>query len=392
MARFLLGWELGANRGHIERLSAIANRLASDGHSVAVALQRIDGGRGGFADGVELWQAPVWPRLLVNVSGIGGSRAASMGDILVRLGLDRAETLAALIGGWDSILRAVRPDVVIADFAPALLCAARGRVPSIGAGTGFERVPAHMAEFPSLGGGAKAYDESTTLAAANAGLRLAGRAPVAALPALMGADVSLAGVFAELDVYSRWRTEPVIAPNIAQPLPPVAGGGGDELFVYGFERMSAESELWPGLAASGLKVRVHVPNAPAPLVEAITRAGLMFEPEPLPFAEIVRRSALVASHGGHGFVCSALVAGLPQVVVHYDLEKRGYGAGVRKAGLGGEVALGAIKAAPFAESLRRIFDDAGLRDRARKAAVSFRERATPSFTDVTVEAALRIAS
>ena len=391
MGRFLLGWELGANRGHIKRLSAIANRLAGEGHAVAVAFQRIDGAVGGLAEGVELWQAPVWPRLLVNVSRPARVGAASMGDILVRLGLDRAETLAALIGGWDSIVRAFRPDVVIADFAPALLCAARGRVASIGAGTGFERAPSQMAEFPSLSGGAKAYDEAATLAAANAGLRMAGRDPVAALPALMGADIPLAGVFTELDVYARWRAEPTIAPNIAHPLPPVSDGGGDELFVYGFELMAADAPIWRGLGAAGLKVRVHVPNAPRPLVEAIGKAGLAFEPDPLPFAEIVRRSRMVASHGGHGFVCSALVAGLPQVVTHYDLEKRGYGEGVRGAGLGGEVALASIKVGPFAESLRRIFEDDDLARRARDASASFRERVTPSFTDTAVAAALKLA-
>ncbi|ODU21910.1 MAG: hypothetical protein ABS87_04145 [Sphingomonas sp. SCN 67-18] len=358
---------------------------------VDMAVQRIDAAEGLVPAAVPLWQAPLWPRLLVNAARPGGAPVATMGDILVRLGLDRPETLAALIGGWDSILSAVRPDVVVADFAPALLMAARGRMPALGVGTGFERPPAGMAHFPSLTGGPPAHDEGQALDNANAGLARAGRDPIAALPAINGADVSLAGVFAELDAYAAWRTEPPVAPAIAGPLPPLSDGGGDEVFVYGFTAMQPDSEFWHGLAASGLPVRIHVGDASPALVESICALGMAFEPQPLPFARIAARSRLVVSHGGHGFVCSALAAGLPQVVVHYDMEKRGYGVGLARAGLGGEVALQDIRREPFAQSLRALHADAPFAAGVRAAAPAFRARMTPAFADVAVAEIRRLA-
>lgn len=391
MARVLIGWELGGNRGHISRTAALADRLREEGHEVEVALQRIDSGAAELPAGVTVWQAPLWPRLLGNVARPRASRPATMGDILFRLGLDRPETLGALIQGWDAILRASRPDAVIADFAPALLRAAAGRVPSIGVGNGFDRVPAQLDRFPSLTGGPPAHDEAEALANANAGLQAASRPPIAALPAIFMADVPLASSFAEVDPYHAHRLEPVVAPTLALPLPPPAGGQGEELFVYGVELMRPDIALWKGLAATDLPVRVHIPNALPSLADAIRGFGFAFEPRPLRWDEIVRRSRLLLSHGGHGFVCAALVAGLPQVVTYYDLEKRGQADALVRAGLGGAVPLGAIRPEPFAASLRKLYEDDGAAARARAAAPSFRARCAPSFEDEVAAAVRRLA-
>lgn len=390
MVRVLIGWELGGNRGHISRVVSLAQRLRSKGHEVDVALQRIDSGVPDLPAGARLWQAPLWPRLIANVARYRGM-PATMGDILFRLGLDRPETLGALVLGWESILSAVKPDVVIADFAPALLCAAQERAPTIGIGNGFDQPPATLDSFPSLSGSAPLHDEALALRNANEGLKRAGRAPLAALPALFTTDVPLASTFAEVDPYAACRPDPVVAPAIPRPLPPEADGSGEEVFVYGVELMRPESKLWTGLQAAGLPVRVHVPNALPVLGEALRGFGFAFEPQPLPWAEIVRRSRLVVSHGGHGFVCSALVAGLPQVVTHFDLEKRGQADALVRAQLGGSVPLAAIRSEPFAASLRKLYEDDAFAARVRAAVPSFRARCEPSFEDEVTRAAARLA-
>lgn len=371
MARILLGWELGANRGHVVRLAEIAAQLIADGHSVHAALQNVDGAAEILPGGVTIWQAPVWPRLFVNVSRLTGPPVATMGDILARLGLDRPESLAGLIRAWDSLLSAVDPDVVVADFAPALLCAVADRIPSIAVGTSFERVPGSLGAFPSLTGADPVFEEAALLEAANRALVATGRAPIPALPQLFGADRSLVASFREIDVYADARSEIPVAPSIGSALPAISEGKGEEVFVYGFEAIMADAVLWEGLARSGLRVRVHVPRATPALADRLTALGFDFEPEPLPFERIARDSRILVSHGGHGFLSAALLCGLPQVVTHYDLEKRGYAGCVVKLGLGGQVPLHAIRADPFAESLRRLYADDALAARARAAAPAF---------------------
>ena len=392
MARILIGWELGANRGHIERITRIAEALAATGHDVALALQRLDAPAGALHRRISLWQAPVWPRLLVNAARPNGHPVATMGDILARVGLDRSEAVAGMIAGWQAILGAVAPAVVIADYAPMLLTAARGRVPTIGVGTGFERVPSGMDRFPSLNGRDAAYDEAMLLDSVNRALGGLGRAPLPALPELFHADVSLCGCFAELDPYATWRGEPVVSPTIARGIAGEAGGRGEELFVYGFEITMAESPLWDGLARSGLPVRVHIPKATAALQARFARAGFAYEPHPLGFDRIAERSRILLSHGGNGFVSSALVAGIPQAVTHYDLEKRIAGHGVMRLGVGGQVSLQGIKPDAFAASLRALYEDEAIRRRCLDLAPSFRARAARPLEVEAVAAAIRLAA
>jgi rhamnosyltransferase subunit B len=374
MTRVLIGWEFGANRGHADRLVRLADRLRAAGHDPVFALQRIDAISSEQAGGAPVWQAPLSPRLLVTVAKPPLPPPAGMADILARLGLDDAALVAAVIGGWKRILDSVRPGLVVADFAPFLLLAARGRLPTVLLGTGFSAPPAEMAAFPSLTGQA-GIDQDGLLGRVNEGLALAGRPPVAALPAVFSADLVFAETFSELDPYAGERRG-----ALARPLPEgfdAVPGDGEEVFVYAPERLGADSPLWKGLARSGLAVRVHVPRALPAVRAAIEGGGMGFEPQPLPLPLIAQRSRLLLSHGGHGFVCAGLAAGLPHVVFHFDLEKHLHGRALARVGLGGHVALAEIQPEVFAASLRRVHADQALSARARAAGPGFLSRPQP---------------
>lgn len=375
MAKFLLGWELGANRGHLVRLADIARRLAAEGHEVVIAAQRLSRDFD-LPPAVQLWQAPIWPRLLGNVGALGGPMPNTMGDILVRVGLDIPGALPALVQAWRQVLDAVRPDAVAADFAPALLCAARGRVPTVTVGVAFDSVPSHLDEFPSLTGQPAAYPEAAMLAAVNDSMVAAGLDPLDRLPRLFAADHSLPGTFTELDVYAKWRREPVVAPSVAHPVG--EAGAGEELFLYADAALLRTGPLWDGLARSGLPVRVFAQGASPTQQGELVRLGFKVESAPIPFARIAERSRVVMTYGGLGFVSSALAAGVPVVVVHYDLEKALTGQAITRMQLGGNVFAGAIQAEAFATSLRQLYQNDSFQRRARELAPGFRARLDPS--------------
>jgi hypothetical protein len=383
MARILLGWELGANRGHWVRLSEIARRLADQGHEVALAMQQLSRGFD-LPDRVTQWQAPVWPRLLGSVGPMGGPAPNTMGDILVRMGLDSDETLPALIRGWDAIFAAFRPDAVVADFAPALLCAARGRFSTLIVGVGFDAVPPALSAFPSMTGQPAHYAELEALDRLNKGLAETGRAQLDRLPQIFEGDRVLAGTFAETDFYARWRKEPVVAPSVAHPIG--EAGDGEEIFLYADTSLLRTAPLWDGLARATLPARVFMQGASAPQHAELEKLGFMVERQPLPFAQIARRSRVVMSAGGLGFVSSALAAGVPSVVIHYDLEKRLNGEAITRLQLGGHVHAGAIQADAFATSLRQLYQNDSFQRRARELAPSFRERLFPTQGEAAVQA------
>lgn len=388
MARVLLGWELGANRGHAVRLAGLANSLRGHGHEIVFAVRRLDAMRVQRVPGVSIWQAPVSPRMLS-----GGPRATGtptgMAEILARIGMDDADMIAAMVEAWRVLLSAVRPDVVVADFAPFLLLAARGHIPRVSVGTGFSTPPASMPSFPPLVENGTAVDQGELLGTVNAALAEVADPPLDALPALFAAERPIAATFTELDPYAAARAEPLALPESIDPS--VVAGEGEEVFVYLPDQFPVDSPLWRGLAESGLPVRAHVAMSSVETQVALRRYGLIVEPEPIPFTRITERSRLILSHGGHGIICAGFAAGLPHVVCYYDLEKLTHGLALTRAGLGGHVSLGAIKPQAFAESLVRVHGDEALVQRARAAAPGFLARGQVPLHDAVAAAVAALA-
>ena len=381
MSRILLGWELGANRGHVERLIPISKRLLDDGHVVALALQQIDSAGLDRDPRLTLWQAPVWPRLLVNNLQDSRRNVATMGDILAQLGLDRPGCLAAMVSGWDAIFAAFRPDVVVADYAPALLAAAKGRIASISVGDYFSCPPAELEHFPSLTGAPNAYDEDELLDIVDADLASVGRPALAGLPALFAADRVMVGNFAELDAYRALRTGGYCAPSVKLPLADSEGGGGEELFIYAYNRIAPENAIWQGLAATRRKVRVHMGD-PTPAHHAMfKRLALIHAPQPVPFPDIARRSRVAISYGGNGFVSACLIAGLPLVVMPFDLEKLQTARAVAALGFGTMLNFHGLTADAVTGAVKAVAEDQAMAARLRAAAPGFRARMAVSMAD-----------
>lgn len=383
MAHVLLGWELGAGSGHARPLKAIGAALAARGHRISYALQQTDALAP--AEGEDVWQAPVSPRLLVSSARPAARPPATMGDILARVGFDDAGIVAANVSAWRRLVRAVRPDVVVADFAPSLLLAVRGEVPSVSVGDGFVNPPASMPRFPSLTGAAASYDEEQLLAAVSQGLRSAGARPIERLPEVFAAERTLAASFAELDPYAAQRPLPASPPSFDFPLPSLDRPPGDEVFVYALQTLGIDAPLWKGLAEAGLPTRVHVARVDNAYREALAGMGFLVEAAPVPFAEIAARSRVTIAHG-HGFASSALVSGLPHVVFHYDIEKLCLGLAVARLGVGGHVPLHAIDPPKFAASLRQLYADASIARRSRDLAATLRARLSRDYVGDVVEA------
>jgi rhamnosyltransferase subunit B len=385
MARILIGWELGAHRGHVEAIRLIAAALLAAGHEVSIALQQLD------ALGLErdlrltLWQAPLWPRLLANRAGSHQRPVATMGDILARLGLDTPGVFAALVGGWDAIFAHAKPDVVIADFAPALLTAARGRIRSINTGNPFTCPPDQAERFPSLANCMTAYDEAALLDTVDADLHALGRPPLGSLPGLFTADRTLIAGFEELDPY-RAESRTYCAPAVVPPLPQTIGGLGEELFVYGFNRFAPDHPLWAALALVQRPVRLYMAEPEPGHLAFFNRAKFKLEPHPLPFTKIAERSAATVSYGGHGFLSANLLAGLPQMIVSFDLEKRLNGTRLAALGLGDHVDQGELEPQALAARIDAVADDTVLAQCLKAAAPSFRARMTVSLASEVLRA------
>lgn len=372
MARILLGWELGAGTGHAVKLAALAKTLQARGFDPVAVIHDVRGA----PPSLETWQAPLWSAQLSAFARHATVNPQTMGDILAVMGLDDADGMRAMLAAWDHILMAIKPAAVVAEFAPALMMAARGRVPLLALGSGFSLPPAALPRFPSLTGKPAAQNEARLLAGLNRALGKIGRPPLDALPRIFTADRTIAAVFRELDPYRQWRASHG-PPSLARPVP-LADGGAEEVFVYLNGVKARPEALWRGLIRSGLKIRLYNPRLDPSDRAALEREGIAVETRPVPVARIIERSRMVLSHGGLGIVCSALLAGIPHVSVPFDLEKQATAESLAALGLGWHSALPTLEAEGFAHQLRASFQDEALMARSRAAAPSFRARMAPT--------------
>jgi rhamnosyltransferase subunit B len=382
MARVLIGWELGGNRGHSVAAIALTKALQEDGHTVIIAAQQPVQ----FVNvtGVTVLQAPIWPGLIGATPATGPTPPANMADILIGLGLSVPGALTSLIRGWEAILRQACPDVVIADYAPALLCAARKRVRTISYGNGFCQPIADMDEFPDLVALSDKVHQTPITDLINDELRAAGCATVVSAPGIFSADECVVACLAEFDPYRQWRKTPHAQPHMA-PLTAMPDLPGDEVFVYFHRADGSATKLWDALALTGLKTRVFIAQPDRHTYPNLRERGFIVEPQPVQWGLIAKRSRIVISHGGLGFASGALAMGLPQIVMPHDLEKIVTALTVRKLGIG-ECIAPSSKPERISDCVRASYQNRELARKAKESSRVVRARVTrqPERNDIRV--------
>jgi hypothetical protein len=249
----------------------------------------------------------------------------------------------SLLRGWDAIFAREWPHAVVADFAPACLLAAAGRIPAVAIGGGYAVPPAEMAEFPVLRADvvARKHDERKLIGTVNGALHETGRPEIAALPAVFKADRVCVTSYRETDPYASLRT----AQHLAPFLPPwnrQPAREGREIFVYFPEFIASYPAVLYAiaqLAVKGRAVRLFVPRLPSALAAQFRSRGVEIETQPVPLDQIAERTSLLVFHGSLGTASFALAAGIPQVIVSIDTEKTLVGQAVERLGAGRHVRL-----------------------------------------------------
>ncbi len=366
--RVLLAWEAGAGHGHARRLAILGEalharhwRVSHCGRYLEAEFERL----GRFAEHV--FQAPI-----VRGRALPGDRLpADYGELLEVMGFGAAQSLAPLIRADRAILEACRPDIVIADFAPAMVLAARGIAPVLVVGDGFVVPPAHLAAFPPLRpGAAPGAGHRDLRTALGAVLGPGARIGALALPALIGGDAQVVTVLPEFDVYASYRTES--AAGRLGPLPPPCARWEEDAGVifYLAGDYLPTAGLLQAIGESGASARGYIRGATGEHAKIARQYGIELSAEPLPLAECLSGGPLVAHHGGIETVQEAAAAGCAQCLFPRHLEQAANAAAVRAHGLGIAIPSGGFERGDAAARIRALLADRAVRD----AAIGFARR------------------
>jgi hypothetical protein len=327
VSRILLTWELGGNLGHITPLCVLARALRERGHEVSFALRDLRAGAELLRqDGFRVFQAPV---IRVRATDLP-PEPASYPEMLLHCGFADPSGLAASVRSWRNLFRGVGADLLVFDYAPTAMLAARGTgIPRVIFGTGFCSPP-RVSPMPSI----RPWEsipqerlessERRALDTANAALNVVGTSPLGAFHDLLEAEENFLTTFPELDHYPN-RT----GGNYIGPIQDVESGQpprwpaieGKKVFVYlrpnspafrplaAFLRTGKAATLWfaPGMATSDAK--------------DLQSESLRFVTEPLNIARVAGEAAAAICHAGHGTTAALLMRGVPLLLIPETVEQ-----------------------------------------------------------------------
>lgn len=150
MTQIFIATEADEGAGHIAPWHDFVQQASQQGHHVHMAAPNVGQLNQliGRALAIDIWQAPCLRRS----TNFDELAPRSWPELLVSLDYGNTGQLGAVVQAWLSILKCVQPSVVLADYAPALLLAAKILdIPVIEVGGGFCVPPLSSVQcFPGL--------------------------------------------------------------------------------------------------------------------------------------------------------------------------------------------------------------------------------------------------
>ena len=328
MAHIHLAWELGGGLGHAGRLKTLSHALLARGHQVSLSLRDLGHTRRLLAVlPVPKFQAPVW---LHRTMGMPANQA-SLAEILIPSGYLEAAGLDGLVDGWRALFSATRPDLVVGDYAPTALLAARSLgLPTASVGIGFYSPPPGRAlpdlrPWEQLGTARLAAAEAHLLRTANA--VLAGhRAPALARACdLLLGDLPLLCTWPELDHYGRpaasaqWYGPNFVPQTGTAPYWPE--GSGPKVFAYLKREHEAHGAVLQALADAGCRVCCYLPEVASGMAPPVMAPAIVYSRTPVSLDAAMAEADLCVCHGGEATLVQALLAGVPVLMLPMQLEQ-----------------------------------------------------------------------
>jgi UDP:flavonoid glycosyltransferase YjiC (YdhE family) len=389
----LFACELGNGLRQADRIRPFAQGLIAAGHRVSVALP--DGAPAASLlelAGLPTLTAPAW-----RAEAPPGFLASNFSDILLLSGYFTTESLGDLARGWLDLFRDAAPDLVVADFAPSAMLAARVaglRLAAMGDGYG---LPPLTNPLPSMRPWAevttaqRADSDARALAVVNPVLRELGAAPLRRIGDLFNAGARWLCAFPELDHYEN-RGD---ADYFGEVPPPPTGlgvawpeGTAERALVVMDSRHRPFRPLLAALRRLGLPSVVQAWGMTPALAAELSGPGMVVVTEPLNRDTMLANCDIVVCQSA-GVVAPALLANRPVLLLPNPVEQMMTLHRVARQGLGHGLAPDTDQDAAQA-GLRRLLDDRGCRLRVANFARAYQGYSTAIAIDAMIEDCLAI--
>lgn len=319
----------------------VARELRDLGHEVTFAFSDLAPLAALASERVEWFQAPA----LVPASHPDGS-PVNASSILLNRGFGDAASLAGALRAWSGLFSLWRPDLLVADYAPGALLAARlGGLARTAIGSGFsippvgEPMPALRSWIDTDEGRLRQADAKLLAGVRDACGRVQGRAakPPERAADLFKADHDLLCTWPEVDCFGPRTGVEYLGPqddpgNGARI--EWRGGPRPRVFAYLKPRDPRFRAILDALRAVAGEAIVAAPGLKPELAASFSSASVRVHGEALAVGPLLAEANLCVCHSGPGIVARALEAGVPLALLPLQLEQFLVGRRVVAAGAG----------------------------------------------------------
>jgi UDP:flavonoid glycosyltransferase YjiC (YdhE family) len=378
--RVLMAWEMGRNFGHVTQIVPVAEALRRRGVEVGLALRSLAALApfAGIAD-FSVVQAPyvspgrrqpgeIRPKILL------------YSDDMLPCGYDSPARLAKLMAAWDGLIKAFKPDALVAQSAPSALLATHGMpLARFRLGRGYDLPPATIPQTPLRHWQENDLQETSrreasVLATVNAALRACGREPLLNFTDFLRTDGDFLCAFRETDHYPDRNPA-----SYYGSLGKTDGGIAVEWRPGAAQRVLAyiqpdKKVFMPAMQAlfrlpENIDVIVAAPKVESRTGQQFLRPGFRVFDGPVRLDRLLPDCNLLVNHASSGISNSALCAGIPLLMLPNHIEQLMQARAIGRCGAGLGM-IGDFSSDDILHTMVRLLKD----PRFRHAARSIKER------------------
>lgn len=367
----------------------LISRLIAQGHEIHFAMRSLHKAYDIFRDNGVIWhQAPyILPRNVNVVMPID-----SYTKIIHNAGYDTPGRLAGMITAWQNLYTLINPDLIVFDYSPTAMLAARNnRAKTIAIGTGFH-LPPKTHPLPSvsteLGDPQDSNEllafENRVLKTINGALTLTDIEPLAQFTSLLDADETILRTLSELDHYSG-RTNANYAGIMKSPpgeTPAWPTAPGPKVFAY-LKKFETLPNLLETLNRKRYPTLIYGDKIPEEIMQRFSSDTLNFVERPLDMDAIGQTADVAICNAGHGATTEMLLSGVPLLLLPLNGEQQMVANNIERLGAG----LSAPKLHPgsMEHKLEMLLRETGFRESAQRFSESYSGTDVTNLTDTVLK-------
>jgi hypothetical protein len=292
--------------------------------------------------------------------------SASLAEIAFHCGYLQPAALRGMVAGWRDLFALLQPDLVVGDYAPTALLAARSMgLRSASVSSGFSSPPPGRAlpAFQPAAAERLAASEAHMLATANAVLAEYGAQPFAHAADVFTGDLPLLCTWPELDPYeergaAQWLGPSFMAQGGVAPHWPQ--GDGCKVFAYLKASHAGHGAVLKALVDEGCRVLAYVPEVAAGGPPPLVSDNVLYAESPVSLPQALSQADLCICHAGEATLAQSLLAGVPLLMLPAYTEQFLSARRVAMSGAGYNAAL-LTPESDWRAVVRGLLNDAGYR-------------------------------